>query len=141
MPPQMKREIEKVQEWKRTTMPYAGPSRASMIQTHQVHYYDELLVEMGARRHRKQGCFSGLKEIFDPYRPRDYKSIVTGEFKERPAECAEPGVQQSGGCFAFLSRSPMHFSWTMPSCFPTDFFSFSPNPHAGNSLAALTSLE
>merc|ERR1711866_41826 len=89
-------EIEKDKEWKRSTMPHAGPSRASMIQTHQVHYYDELLVEMGARRHRKQGCFSGLKELLDPYRPRDYKSIVTGEFKLRPAECTRPGVKDLG---------------------------------------------
>jgi hypothetical protein len=95
-PAQMKLEIEKVQEWKRETMPYAGASRASMIQTHQVHYYDDLLEEMGACRYRKQGCFSGLKEIFDPYRPRDYESIVTGEFKMRPAECTKPGVKDHG---------------------------------------------
>jgi len=124
---EMKQEVEKVKEWKRSTMPNAGASRASMIQTHQVHYYDELLVEMGARRHRKQGCFSGLKEILDPYRPRDYNSIVTGEFKTRPAECAKPGVQQSADCFGFLSWSSMDFSWSRPSWFSTDFSFFAPS--------------
>lgn len=110
VPSQMNLEIEKVKEWKRRTMPHAGPSRASMIQTHQVHYYDELLLEMGARPHRKQGWFSGLKEIFDPYRPRDYRSIVTGEFKNRPAECSQPGVADLGsGCGRF-SWSSLVFS-------------------------------
>jgi len=124
---EMKQEIEKVKDWKRSTMPHAGASRASMIQTHQVHYYDELLVEMGARRHRKQGCFSGLKEILDPYRPRDYNSIVTGEFKTRPTECAKPGVQQSGSCFAFLSWSSRDVSSSRASWFPSDFTFFTPS--------------
>jgi len=112
---EMKQEIEKVQEWKRSTMPDAGASRASMIQTHQVHYYDDLLEEMGACRYRKQGCFAGLKEIFDPYRPRDYKSIVTGEFKSRPTECTKPGVKNHGSetsCFSWASFDSMR------SCFP-----------------------
>jgi len=112
---EMKQEIKKVQDWKRSTMPSAGPSRASMIQTHQVHYYDELLVEMGARRRRKQGCFSGLKEIVDPYRPRDYNTIVTGEFKSRAAECAQPGKHQFGSCFEFLSLNSFSFSWSNTS--------------------------
>jgi len=111
---EMKEEIEKVKEWKRSTMPSAGASRASMIQTHQVHYYDELLVQMGARPHRKRGCFSGVKEILDPYRPRDYDTIVTGEFRSRPRECAKPGGQQSGSCFAFLSANLFDFLWSKP---------------------------
>jgi cation diffusion facilitator CzcD-associated flavoprotein CzcO len=118
-PLEMQEEIEKVKKWKRSEMPDAGSSRASMIQTHQVHYYDELLVQMGARRHRKQGCFSGLKECLDPYRPRDYNTIVTGEFKMRPSECAEPGVQQPASCFAFLPRNLL--DWSRPSWLAVDF--------------------
>jgi len=86
----MKAEIEKMQNWKRSKMPNAGPARAYMIQTHQVHYYDQLLKDMRANIRRKTGNIftKAVKEIFDPYRPRDYLSIVTGEFKyEKDALC------------------------------------------------------
>ncbi|NQY36024.1 MAG: NAD(P)/FAD-dependent oxidoreductase [Alteromonadaceae bacterium] len=83
---EMEAEIEKIKVWKRENMPDAGSARAYMIQTHQVHYYDELLRDMGASIWRKKGLFKLIKEAFDPYRPRDYKSIVTGEFKQRPDE-------------------------------------------------------
>merc|ERR1712232_1342158 len=92
---QMRRQVESMQEWKRTTMPNAGAARAYMIQTHQVHYYDQLLKDMGASIRRKQGMFAALKEAFDPYRPRDYGSIITGEFKNRPREQAKPGDAQA----------------------------------------------
>merc|ERR1719453_2680454 len=59
-----------------------------MIQTHQIHYYDQLLKDMGASVRRKTGNIftRAIKEIFDPYRPRDFKYIVNGEFKYRPGE-------------------------------------------------------
>merc|ERR1711916_402733 len=79
---------KETQAWKREVMPNAGPSRASMVQTHQLHYYDQLLKDMGASVRRKTGniFLRALKEIFDPYRPRDFKYIVNGEFKYRPGE-------------------------------------------------------
>merc|ERR1712187_861978 len=90
-------QIKEMQEWKRRTMPNAGAARAYMLQTHQVHYYDQLLKDMGASIRRKQGCaiLAAIKEVFDPYRPRDFGSIITGEFKYRLGEQAKPGDQQS----------------------------------------------
>merc|ERR1711948_79108 len=87
--------LEEMQEWKRSTMPNAGAARAYMIQTHQVHYYDQLLKDMGASVRRKQGFATAIKEVFDPYRPRDFGSIITGEFKDRPSEQAKPGDAQA----------------------------------------------
>jgi cation diffusion facilitator CzcD-associated flavoprotein CzcO len=90
-------QIRAMQEWKRSTMPNAGAARAYMIQTHQVHYYDQLLKDMGASIRRKQGgvVTAALKEIFDPYRPRDFGSVITGEFKHRRGEQANPGDAQA----------------------------------------------
>jgi hypothetical protein len=84
----MRTDIKKMQDWKRSKMPNAGGARAYMIQTHQIHYYDQLLKDMGASVRRKTGniFMRAIKEIFDPYRPRDFKYIVTGEFKYRPGE-------------------------------------------------------
>lgn len=84
----MRADIKKMQDWKRSKMPNAGGARAYMIQTHQIHYYDQLLKDMGASVRRKTGnmFMRAIKEIFDPYRPRDFKYIVTGEFKYRPGE-------------------------------------------------------
>jgi len=92
----MRASIQKMQESKRATMPNAGGARAYMIQTHQVHYYDQLLKDMGANCRRKSGNFfvAAAKEIFDPYRPRDYKHIVDGEFKYLKGEKMEPGSKQ-----------------------------------------------
>jgi dimethylaniline monooxygenase (N-oxide forming) len=79
----MNKEIDIQKDWKRTNMPKAGKARAYMMQTHQVHYYDELLKDMGANIRRKKGLLRGLKEIFLPYAPADYGSIVTGAFREQ----------------------------------------------------------
>merc|ERR1712046_437299 len=93
----MAEQIKEMQEWKRRTMPNAGPARAYMIQTHQVHYYDQLLKDIGASIRRKPGwsMLAAIKEIFDPYRPRDFSSLITGEFKFRPGESTKPGAAQS----------------------------------------------
>merc|ERR1712187_778692 len=91
----MQAEIGEMQKWKRSTMPNAGAARAYMIQTHQVHYYDQLLKDMGASVRRKRGFAAAVKEVFDPYRPRDFCSIITGEYKNRPGERVEPGDEQS----------------------------------------------
>jgi dimethylaniline monooxygenase (N-oxide forming) len=74
-------EIKEKQTWKRETMPNAGAARSYMMQTHQVHYYDELLQDMGASVCRKRGLFASFREFFEPYRPRDYDTIMTGAFK------------------------------------------------------------
>lgn len=104
----MRASIGETQAWKRKVMPNAGASRASMIQTHQLHYYDQLLKDMGASIRRKTGnpFVRAVKEILDPYRPGDFKSIVTGEFKYRPNEMCRPGDGQSSFVkegFLFLS--------------------------------------
>jgi cation diffusion facilitator CzcD-associated flavoprotein CzcO len=80
---EMDREIAIQKKWKRENMPNAGKARAYMMQTHQVHYYDELLKDMGANIRRKRGPLRALKEIFMPYTPSDYGSIVTGAFREQ----------------------------------------------------------
>jgi cation diffusion facilitator CzcD-associated flavoprotein CzcO len=94
---EMQKSIEATQAWKRRTMPNAGPARAYMVQTHQVHYYDQLLKDMGASVRRKRGNFysKAVKEIFDPYRPRDFDTIITGDFKNIVGEQAEPGDPQT----------------------------------------------
>merc|ERR1719198_354636 len=87
-------EIREKQHWKRSTMPHAGAARAYMMQTHQVHYYDELLQDIGAVPCRKRGIFAALREFFEPYRPRDYDTIVTGEYKGQVAEQLTFGQSQ-----------------------------------------------
>merc|ERR1711862_314276 len=77
----------------------AGHARAYMIQTHQVHYYDELLHDMGASIHRKRGLFRAVKEFFEPYRPADYDTIVTGDYKVVPGEALKPGARQASFCW------------------------------------------
>merc|ERR1711881_619595 len=78
-------ELKEKQTWKRDTMPNAGAARSYMMQTHQLHYYDELLEDMGAPVCRKRGWFAAVREFFEPYRPRDYNTIVTGSFKTEPS--------------------------------------------------------
>merc|ERR1712070_605087 len=85
-------------------MPNAGASRASMVQTHQLHYYDQLLKDMGANVRRKGGnlFMRAVKEILEPYRPGDFRSIVTGEYKSRPGELgtgAQSSFLKEGICF------------------------------------------
>lgn len=89
--------INEMKAWKTKEMPNAGAARAYMIQTHQVHYYDQLLKDIGVSIRRKQGnpVFAALKEVFDPYRPRDYATVITGEFKYRTGEAVKPGEPQA----------------------------------------------
>jgi len=98
----MEADIEEKKTWKRKTMPHAGHARAYMIQTHQVHYYDELLHDIGASIHRKRGVFKAIKEFFEPYRPADYDTIVTGEYKMLPGETVKSGSQQASFCWELL---------------------------------------
>lgn len=92
---QMVKEIQIQKNWKRAHMPQAGKARAYMMQTHQLHYFDELLKDMGASVRRKSTWPLGfLAEIFAPYAPADYGTIVTGVFRTIPDECAEMGANQ-----------------------------------------------
>jgi len=104
LPPKdvMEADILEKKTWKRSTMPHAGHARAYMVQTHQVHYYDELLRDMDASIHRKRGLFKAVKEFFDPYRPRDYDTIVTGEYKTIPGELVKCGFKQRSFCRELL---------------------------------------
>merc|ERR1712066_259667 len=77
-------------------MPCAGAARSYMMQTHQIHYYDELLQDMGASVCRKRGWFASVRECFEPYRPRDYDTIVTGTFK------SEKAASKSTSCFGVI---------------------------------------
>jgi len=99
---EMEAEIEEKKTWKRKTMPNAGHARAYMMQTHQVHYYDDLLHEIGASIHRKRGVLKAIKEFFEPYRPADYDTIVTGEYKVLPGQMVKPGKQQASFCWELL---------------------------------------
>ncbi|KAJ8600785.1 hypothetical protein CTAYLR_006113 [Chrysophaeum taylorii] len=82
----MRADIAEKMAWKRSTMPEAGANRSSMLQLHQVHYHDELLKDMGVPIRRKA---SALAEVFDPYRPDDYGSVIAGtvarETKDQPS--------------------------------------------------------
>jgi len=91
---EMNKEIDIQKAWKRENMPNAGRARAYMMQTHQVHYYDELLKDMGASIRRKTGVLRALKEIFMPYTPSDYGSIVTGAFRDEDS-CTPKAAQAS----------------------------------------------
>merc|ERR1711865_180982 len=120
----MQASIKETQAWKRKVMPNAGASRASMIQTHQLHYYDQLLKDMGASIRRKIGgnpVVRAVKEILDPYRPGDFGTIVTGEFKYRPNELAKIGGQSSFWKEGFYFVSGVAFLVWMGGVFKTGF--------------------
>merc|ERR1712226_1045358 len=89
-------ELREKQAWKRATMPCAGAARSYMMQTHQIHYYDELLQDMGAPVCRKRGGFASVRECFEPYRPRDYEAVVTGTFKSEKAVAVSQSMCGTG---------------------------------------------
>jgi len=83
----MLRNIDKIKTWKRKRLPFSGGRSARLI-FHMQHYHDELLRDFGASPLRKTGIFAPIKEVFAPYQPSDYRTIVTGEWqgsrKEQP---------------------------------------------------------
>jgi len=81
--------IEKIKTWKRKRMPFSGGRSARLI-FHMQHYHDELLKDFGASPLRKTGVFAPFKEIFAPYQPSDYRTIVSGEWKRNKKEQPEP---------------------------------------------------
>jgi len=78
---EMRHEIEKMKNWKRKWMPYSR-ARAARLLLHMQHYHDELLQDFGASPLRKRGPFAPFKEVFAPYQPSDYRTIVSGKWKE-----------------------------------------------------------
>jgi hypothetical protein len=104
---EMYKEIEETREWKRRTMPSASGARAYLVQTHQLHYHDQLLKDMGASIRRKRGCCAFLKEIAFPYRTSDYDTIVSGEFKTRKGESVPRGQRQWSFCREFVMVLPL----------------------------------
>lgn len=98
---EMEADIAVKKTWKRETMPHAKHARAYMIQTHQVHYYDELLHDIQASNRRKRGWLKVLKEFFEPYRPADHDTIVSGAYKTNPRELVKPGAKQPGFFWEF----------------------------------------
>jgi cation diffusion facilitator CzcD-associated flavoprotein CzcO len=77
----MLRDIEEMKAWKRSWMPF-GPARGARLHAHQLHYWDELLRDVGAGVTRKRGVWAPFKELLDPYEPNDYRSIVSGEWRQ-----------------------------------------------------------
>jgi dimethylaniline monooxygenase (N-oxide forming) len=76
----MLRDVEEMKAWKRKWMPFS-PSRGARLLLHMQHYHDDLLRDFGATPLRKTGIFAPFKEIFAPYEPNDYRTIVSGEWE------------------------------------------------------------
>jgi len=77
---EMLRDIEEMKAWKRKWMPLS-PARGARLILHLQHYHDDLLRDFGATPLRKTGIFAPFKEIFAPYEPNDYRTIVSGEWE------------------------------------------------------------
>jgi dimethylaniline monooxygenase (N-oxide forming) len=73
-------EIAQLKVWKRGWMPFSA-SRGARLLLHSLHYHDELLEDFGANPLRKRGIFAPLKELFVPYQPSDYRSVVAGDWE------------------------------------------------------------
>ena len=79
-PEDMRRDIDDMKAWKREWMPHSG-SRGSRLLLHMLHYHDQLLTDFGADPHRKTGFFAPVKEVFAPYEPNDYDTIISGQWE------------------------------------------------------------
>ena len=73
-------DIEEMKAWKRKWMPFS-PARGARLILHLQHYHDDLLKDFSATPLRKAGIFAPFKEIFVPYEPNDYRTIVSGEWE------------------------------------------------------------
>lgn len=79
---EMSQEIDNIKRWKRSWMHFSS-ARSTRVFMHGQHYHDELMNDVGADPLRKRGLFAPLKELFAPYEPRDYRTIVNGEWERR----------------------------------------------------------
>merc|ERR1712146_426334 len=91
--------VEREKAWRRDHLKHAGSARAYLIQLHQTRYWDSLLIDMGANVKRKHSCLgpvvSALQQFFAPVVSKDYKTIVTGEWKSNPREVRALGCKPS----------------------------------------------
>ncbi|MEE9254633.1 MAG: NAD(P)-binding domain-containing protein [Pseudomonadales bacterium] len=74
----MRDDIRTMKAWKRGFMP-PGPERAGRLNLHMLRYHDDLMRDMGERRYRKTGFFKPIRELFDPYRARDYADVISSK--------------------------------------------------------------
>lgn len=79
-PRDMSDDIADMKAWKRAWMP-PSDARSARLLLHMQHYHDELLTDFGANPMRKTGVLAPLKELIAPYEPRDYATIVAGDWK------------------------------------------------------------
>ena len=78
---EMHREIKALATWKRSWIPHSH-ARAARLIVHLQHYLDELCVDMGVNHLRKTGVFAPLAEVFAPYQPSDYRTVVADDWAE-----------------------------------------------------------
>lgn len=75
---EMLRQIAEMKDWKRSFMP-KSQQRGARLLLHMLHYHDELLTDLGLSPLCKRGVFAPFKEVFAPYLPSDYRSVVAGQ--------------------------------------------------------------
>ena len=85
----MAAEIAEMKAWKRAWMPFSA-ARGARLLLHMLHYHDELLRDFGADPLRKRGLLAPLKELFVPYQPSDYRTIVAGDWEASEGRAASP---------------------------------------------------
>ncbi|MEE8511433.1 MAG: FAD-dependent oxidoreductase [Acidiferrobacterales bacterium] len=86
-------EIAQLKVWKRGWMPFSA-SRGARLLLHMLHYHDELLQDFGANPLRKRGILAPLKELFVPYQPSDYRSIVAGDWEASEGRALMIGMSE-----------------------------------------------
>jgi len=89
LPADMEEIVNAEKEWRRKHLKHAGDARAYLIQLHQIRYWDYLLRDIGAEVKRKKTGYGpvvdALSLFFVPVCSSDYKTIVTGGWKEDPS--------------------------------------------------------
>jgi len=86
-------EIAQLKVWKRSWMPFSA-ARGARLQLHMLYYHDELLQDFGANPLRKRGILAPLKELFMPYQPSDYRSIVAGDWEASEGRALVIGMSE-----------------------------------------------
>jgi dimethylaniline monooxygenase (N-oxide forming) len=94
--------IEALKAWKRRRLPFSAGRSARLI-FHMQHYHDELLKDFGANPRRKTGFLAWFKEIFAPYQPSDYRTIVSGEWEGKARQ--QPDQARPVGLFAKKTKA------------------------------------
>jgi len=88
LPPNIEEVVETEKKWRRKHLKHAGESRAYLVQFQQIRYWDSLLCDIGAEVKRKISGYGiigdAISNFFVPVYSADYKTIVTGEWKNHP---------------------------------------------------------